>query len=185
MLAQFWELYALFFRVGAATFGGGHTMLPLLRREIVEQRAWMEDEQLIDYFALSQGLPGLVGINIAAFIGFHRRRVPGVIAAALGVASPCLIIISLIYFLLSGFQDDPYVRHALAGISVCVVALILNAILTMWKKGVRDLFGLLLFLAAFAVSAFTTFSPVPVVIICALLGVVVHPILVRRKEGQP
>ena len=53
MLRQLWELYGLFFRMGAVTFGGGYAMLPILRREIVEKRQWMTEEQIVDYYALS------------------------------------------------------------------------------------------------------------------------------------
>ena len=68
MLRQLWELYGLFFRMGAVTFGGGYAMLPILRREIVEKRQWMTEEQIVDYYALSQGLPGVITANVAVFI---------------------------------------------------------------------------------------------------------------------
>ena len=171
MLRSLLELYLIFFRMGAVTFGGGYTMLPILRREIVQKRNWMDEEAIIDYYALSQGLPGIIAVNVSVFIGYKRRRTLGAAAAALGIVSPCVLIITLIAAWLSGFQDNATVRHALAGISVCVGALILEAVLNMWKKGVKDGFGVALCFAILSISVFTRISPVVLVAVSALLGI--------------
>ena len=71
------EIYLMFFRMGAVTFGGGYAMLPILRREIIESRRWMDEEAIMDYYALSQGLPGIISVNVAVFIGYYRKKVPG------------------------------------------------------------------------------------------------------------
>lgn len=164
-------IYLLFFRMSAVTFGGGYAMLPILRREIVEHRGWMDEETIIDFYALSQGLPGIIAVNVSVFIGCRRRRVAGGIAAALGVVSPCIIIITIIAACLSNFQDNVYVQHALAGISVCVASLILDAVLGMWKKGVKDVFGVVVCFVMLALSTFTDISPILLVVTCALLGI--------------
>ena len=78
-------LYILFFRMGAVTFGGGYAMLPILRREIIQNHQWMDEETIMDYYALSQGLPGIIAINVSVFIGYRRRGIPGGVAAALGM----------------------------------------------------------------------------------------------------
>ena len=137
MLHDLLILYTLFFRMGAVTFGGGYAMLPILRREIVQKHKWMDEETIMDYYALSQGLPGIIAVNVSVFIGYKQRKVSGAVAAALGMVSPCIIIISIIAFFLSNFQDNVYVQHALAGISVCVAALILDAVISMWKRASR------------------------------------------------
>lgn len=174
MFSKLLGIYILFFRMGAVTFGGGYAMLPILRREIVQNRQWMDEETIMDFYALSQGLPGIIAINVSVFIGYRRHKILGSAAAALGMVSPCIIIISVIAFLLAGFQDNIYVQYALAGISVCVAALILDAVVSMWKKGVKDTFGILLCLVMLALSAFTKISPILLVIACALLGVAVN-----------
>ena len=171
MFSKLFDLYLLFFRMGAVTFGGGYAMLPILRREIVQARQWMDEETIMDFYALSQGLPGIIAVNVSVFIGYRQHKTPGAVAAALGMVSPCIFIISIIAFLLAGFQDNPYVQHALAGISVCVAALILDAGISMWKKGVKDVFGVLVCLIMLALSVFTKISPILLVIACALLGV--------------
>lgn len=180
MLRDLWTLYALFFRMGAVTFGGGYAMLPILRREIVQNRHWMEEETIMDYYALSQGLPGIIAVNVSVFIGYRRRGIPGAVAAALGMVSPCILIITIIAAFLSNFQENVYVQHALAGISVCVAALILDAVMSMWKKGVKDLFGIVLCLVMLVLSLFTDLSPILLIVACALLGVAAK----LRKTGE-
>ena len=108
---------------------------------------------------------------------------PGAVAAALGMVSPCIIIISIIAAFLSNFQDNPYVQNALAGISVCVAALILDAVVGMWKKGVKDAFGIVVCLVMLGLSVFTSISPILLVIACALLGIGAKSIK-RRKDGE-
>lgn len=184
MLKDFIEIYWKFFRMGAVTFGGGYAMLPILRREIVEKSKWMAEEEILDYYALSQGLPGIIAINVGTFIGYHHRKAPGAAAAALGVVSPSIIIITVIAMFLAGFKDNLYVRHALAAISVCVVALILDAVISMWKKGVKDKFGFVIFLAALGVSLFTKLSPVLLVIAAAVAGLIIRSVKRASEAGK-
>ena len=184
MFRELLEIYWKFFKMGAVTFGGGYAMLPILRREVVENSHWMEEEEILDYYALSQGLPGIIAINTGVFIGYHYKKTPGAIAAALGVVSPSVIIISIIAFFMAGFKDNVYVKHALAAISVCVVALILDSVINMWKKGVKDILGLVICLAALCVSLFTKISPVLLVIVCAVTGIVARALSRAKKTDE-
>lgn len=181
MLKELCAIYLLFFRMGAVTFGGGYAMLPILRREIIEKRGWMPEEEIMDYYALSQGLPGIIAINVSVFIGYKRRGVPGAAASALGMVSPCIVIISIIAFFLSNFQDNVYVRHALAGISVCVSALILDAVIGMWKKGVKDWVGMVICGVVLVLSVLTKLSPVVMVVASAAAGIAVRG---RKEKGS-
>ena len=183
MLKDLWTLYSLCFRMGAVTFGGGYAMLPILKRELVESRKWFDEETLMDYYALSQCLPGLIAVNVSVFVGYRRRGVAGAVAAALGMVSPCIIIISIIAFFLSNFKDNVYVKHALSGISICVAALILDAVLALWKKGVKDRTGLVICIAVLLLSVFTRLSPIIMVVGSALFGIVISVLRRKRMDG--
>ena len=172
------DLYLSFFKMGAVTFGGGYTMLPILKRECVENKRWVSDEQVMDFYAVSQGLPGIIAVNVAVFIGYHVRRTAGGIAAALGCVSPCIIIISIIAAFLTNFQDNIYVKEAMNGIAICVVALILDAVLGLWKKGVA------LCAAVFVLMEFTSVSPIPVIVGAALLGVVCKTLAAKKEAAR-
>lgn len=174
------QIYLKFFKIGAVTFGGGYAMLPILRREIVEKEGWVTEEEIMDFYAIGQSLPGIIAINVGGCIGYLRKKEAGAVAAALGVVSPCLIIITIIAAALSGFQDNVWVRHAMSAVSVCVCALILDSVMTMWKKGVKDKFGLALFLIMLFAMTFTKTNPVILVVLSAVTGIVIK----SRKEKQ-
>lgn len=182
MLKELFSFYMIFFRMSAVTFGGGYAMLPILRREFVDNLGWMDEETIMDYYALSQSLPGLIAVNVSVFIGYRYKGVIGAITAALGMVSPCLIIITAIAMFLSGFRDNIYVQRALAGVSVCVVALILQTVLGLWKKGVKDKLGIVIFAVIFALNLLTDISPVILVIGCGVVGIAAGAL--RKDKGE-
>ena len=175
------DIFTASFKVGLMTFGGGYAMLPILQREVVETRKWVTEEEVLDYYAIGQCLPGIIMVNTMIFIGQKRRGTLGGIAAALGTVCPALIIITIIAAVLSGFAEAPVVKSAFAGIRVCVCVLILNAVVKLWKKSVVDWKTLIIFIAVFACSVFFSVSPVIYVIAAALAGIIVKELGARKS----
>lgn len=175
------SLFLSFAKVGVMTFGGGYAMIPILEREIVENRKWASSEELMDYYAVGQCTPGVIAVNTATFIGYKIAGVPGGIAATLGVVFPSVVIICIIAGILTNFADIPAVKSAFAAIRVCVCVLIFNAVVKLWKGAVKDKAGLVLFLIVFVLSLFFDISPVVFVLFCALAGLVLTRTGVRGK----
>lgn len=165
------DMFLTFCRIGGLTFGGGYAMLPMLQKEVVESKRWAESEELMDYYAIGQCLPGLIAVNTAVFIGQKRRGVKGGVACALGVVFPSLVIITVIAAFIGGFADLPAVRNAFAGIRVCVCVLIYNAVVKLWKKAVVDKKALVIFLLILAGASFTEISPILYVLAAAAAGI--------------
>ncbi len=162
-LARLLRLFAAFARIGLFTFGGGYAMLPMLQKEVVEKHGWATEEDVLDFYAVGQCTPGVIAVNTATFIGCRLQGIPGAIAATLGVITPSLVIITAIAAFLRNFASEAIVRHAFGGIRVAVAALVLQAVVKLWKTGVKDILGFLLFAAAFAAVALGNVSPVFVV----------------------
>ena len=175
-------LFLLFARIGGLTFGGGYAMLPILQRELVERLHWVTEEELADYYAIGQCTPGIIAVNTATFIGTKRKGVIGGIVATLGVVFPSLVIISIIAAFLEGFADYPIVIHAFAGIRVCVCVLVLNAIISLWKKAVIDLPTLIIFLVVGIGSVFLNISAVLYVVAAGVAGIIIQ--LLKAKGGK-
>lgn len=171
MTKMLFELFTSFSKVGVMTFGGGYAMLPILQREVVDNRHWATDEELTDYFAIAQCTPGAIAVNTATFIGQKYCGVIGGIAATLGVVFPSLVIITLLAGVISTFSHLPAVINAFAGIRVCVCVLILNAVLKLWKSAVKGRLGLIIFCAVTLGSLFFDISPVIFVLISAAIGI--------------
>ena len=179
----YWDLFVSWFKMGLFTFGGGYAMLPMIQKEVIEKHQWATEDEVMDYYALGQCTPGIIAVNTATFIGYKIKGVMGGIVATFGVVAPSIIIISLISSLISNFSELEVVRHALKGIQVAVCVLMFVAIEKLLKKGVKDLPGILIFIAALALSLFTDLSTVIMVILAGLAGYVIF-VLGKRKYGE-
>ena len=123
------ELFLAFARIGGLTFGGGYAMLPMLQREVVENKKWATEAELMDYYAVGQCIPGVIAVNTAVFVGNKVRGLLGAIAASLGVISPSIAIIVAIAAFIQSFSELEIVQNAFAGIRVAVCVLILTAVM--------------------------------------------------------
>ena len=132
------QLFLTFAKVGVMTFGGGMAMLPILQREVVEHNGWATEEEIMDYYAMGQCLPGIIMVNTSVFVGRRHKGVAGGIVAGLGSAFPSLVIITVIAMFLTAFAEYPVVQNAFAGVRACVVVLIINAVVKLWKSAMVD-----------------------------------------------
>ena len=165
------DLFCTFFRIGAFTFGGGYAMLSLIQREVVENKKWSTDEEVLDYYAVAQCTPGVIAVNTATFVGYKQKGTLGAIFATVGVIFPSLIIISVIAAVLQNFMQYEIVQHIFGGIRVAVAVLIINAVITMGKKAIKDKLCVALAVLSFGVSViFPSVSPVFIVLAAALIG---------------
>ena len=180
-MKELFTMFWVFAKVGVMTFGGGYAMLPILEREIVKNRSWATEEELMDYFAIGQCTPGVIAVNTATFIGQKRKGIPGGIAATLGVVFPSLIIISLLAGVIEAFSHIEWVQHAFGGIRICVCVLICNAVVKLLKKAVIDWKTLIIFLLVAVGSTLTDLSPVIFVLVAAALGILIKVIEGRKK----
>ena len=174
------DLFLTFAKVGVMTFGGGYAMLPILQREMVENKRWAAEEELADYFAIGQCTPGVIAVNTATFVGQKLRGIAGGVVATLGVVFPSLVIISLLAGVISAFSHLVWVQHAFGGIRICVCILICNAVVKLYKKAVVDKLTLALFLVIALGSYFLPVSPVVFVVLSALVGIAVKNWGVRK-----
>ena len=173
------ELFLTFAKIGVMTFGGGMAMLPILEREVVQNKHWATEEELVDYFAIGQCTPGIIAVNTSTFIGQKQKGIPGGIVATLGVVFPSLVIITILAGLITNFAHLAWVQNAFAGIQVCVCVLILNAVLKLLKKSVVDKRTAVIFVIVLLGNMLLSVSPVWFVLLSALSGIVL-----KNLEGR-
>lgn len=170
-LKTLWELFSIFFKIGLCTFGGGIAMLPILERELVEKRNWVESNELLDYFAIGQSTPGIIAVNVATFVGYKRAKILGGCIATFGMVCPSLIIITVIALFISNFADIVWVQKALVGINVAVAAILTSAVFSFSKKSVKNVFGFFLLLVSFVLIFVFNVGTIWIILGSALLGV--------------
>lgn len=174
------DLFFTFCRIGGLTFGGGYAMLPIIQKEIVEEKKWATEEEVLDYYAVGQCTPGIIAVNTATFIGYKVHGIIGAIVTTLGVVFPSLIIITIIAALLKNFANYSIVQHAFSGIRVVVIALIVSAILKLAKTSIKNSTTLIIAIIAFILVAFVNLSPIYIVIAAACIGLILKFIRGRK-----
>ena len=107
----------------------GHDLLrlqteALIEREVVN-RGWLDKQDFMDLFAMTQSLPGIFAVNISIFVGYKLKKVTGSIVCAGGTILPSFCIILAIALFFNHFQDNIWVMKIFNGIRPAVVALIL------------------------------------------------------------
>lgn len=173
-MSELFDLFKTFCRIGGLTFGGGYAMLPMLEKEVVENKKWATSEELLDYYAVGQTTPGIIAVNTATFIGYKVRGFMGALFATMGVVFPSIVIIMIIATSLQNFSKYEIVQNAFSGIRVVVAVLILNAIIKLWKSSVIDKVGLFIFILIFICGAFLKISSIYIVIASAILGLIIN-----------
>ena len=177
------DLFLTFFKIGAFTFGGGYAMVPLIREEAVEKKKWISDEDMLDIIAIAESTPGPIAINSATFVGYKTAGVLGSACATLGVVLPSFLIIVLLGALLDKFSYLKPVKYAFFGIRAGVLALVLKALISMFKKCRKDVLGYILMAAAFVWVAVFGFSSIAILAICAAVGYLAYTVN-RRREAK-
>jgi len=177
------ELFWIFCKTGAVTFGGGYAMLPMFQNELVYKRHWVTEEEILDYYAIGQCTPGIIAVNTATFVGYKRKGVSGALIATAGIVFPSLVIITIIAAFIQNFADLEIVQNAFEGIRVAVSVLIANAVINLWKSGVKDKAGVFAFFVVLVMSLWFNLSPILIVIFAVLFGVIIMK--VKRRGERP
>lgn len=178
------NLFLVFFKIGAVTFGGGYAMIPILERELAVKRNWTTSEQLMDYYAIAQATPGIIAVNVATFIGYNKKGIAGAVIATAGVVTPSIIIISIIAHWIGNFSEIIWIQKALAGINVAVAALLTQAAFSFCKKAIKDLIGFALMFISFAVIFIWDVNPVFIIIFASAAGIALSPFYAKQQHEQ-
>ena len=167
------NLFFTFLKIGAFTFGGGYAMLPLIRASITENN-WMDDDQILNFIAVSESTPGPFAINVSTYVGMEAGGIFGSVLATLGVVLPSFIIILIVAKLYDKFKTNKYVQGAMSGLKPAVIGFIATAVLS---TGITVFFPTGIKLEVMGTFAFIT----SVIIFVSLLILAlkkVHPIII-------
>lgn len=168
---QLWPIFLTFLKIAPVTFGGGYAMIPVLEREAVHNKRWVEQEEIADVLAVSQTIPGAVALNAASFIGFRVAGIRGAIMAVVGMMLPTFLIVMGLATLLISFQDNVKVAAALQGMKPAVVAMIVYAGYRVSKTALTDKLTTAIAIVAAAVLLLQFVSPMLVILLGALAGI--------------
>ncbi|MDR1024554.1 MAG: chromate transporter [Treponema sp.] len=179
-MKEYWELFVVFLKMGVLTFGGGYAMIPVVERELINKKQWINMDEVMDYYTIAQITPGVIAVNLSTFVGCKRKGPLGGFLATLAFVLPGLSFITAIAIFLANFADLPAVKHAFTGIRVAVCALILDTVIKLVRQVFRDKKSVVISIIVFALSAVWSVSPMLLIIASGLLG-----LLVFRQKPLP
>ena len=179
-----WELAAVFSKVGLFTLGGGYAMIPLIDREVVQKRKWMEADEFYDILSIAQSSPGLLAVNISIFAGYRMRGRIGSVAAAIGTALPSFLIILAIALFFAGYRDNVYVDKIFKGIRPVVVALIAVPVVDMIQRSHLNIWRAIVAVATAALIIFLKVSPIYILLVFFACFFCARYIAQKKKREQ-
>lgn len=165
------RLFLIFVKIGAILLGGGYVILPIMTSEFVDKRGLVTHEDMIDYFALSQSLPGIIAANISMFIGYKLKGKWGAIIAMIGVTFIPFWCIVLLASALGALVNNNYVQGGLWGVGIAVIALIMLTVREMWQKSNKNGYFYTIYTLTLLTLIIFTPSPIQAILIFTALGV--------------
>lgn len=167
----YWQIFYTFAKIGLFTIGGGYAMLPLIQKEVVEQKQWISQSDFVDLIALSQSIPGVWTVNIAIFTGYRMKGNIGSIIAVIGAVLPSFIIILLIANFFQYYQNNPYITKIFKAIRPTIVALIAVSIFTTAKTVGINLKTVIISIVVTILIYCWGISPIYVVLLAIISGI--------------
>ncbi|HRR33322.1 MAG TPA: chromate transporter [Kiritimatiellia bacterium] len=164
------QIFVSFTKIGAVLFGGGYAMLPLLEREVVNRRKWCRFEEMADYYAMAQLVPGVVAVNTAMLIGHQLRGFWGTVAATLGVVAAPFFVILAYAVAFDQMRESQLLAGAMAGLRPAVAGLMLGVAYTMFMRSRKTKLGAGVALTAAFLTLGCGVSAVTVILLGVLAG---------------
>lgn len=177
------DLFFTFLKINSFTFGGGYTIVPVIRDEFVRGKELISEEEMLDLTALAQSGPGPMAINASILTGYRLRGPLGAIVSLSASALPCLVIITILYYIYDSVRDNALVNAAFSVMAGAISAVLVVTSWDMAKLAIKEhkIFGSLLFIAALLGEHFLNINAAIIILISGLVGLFVFSIC---KEAE-
>ncbi len=164
------QIFLVFLKTGAFSFGGVYSMLTFFQRELVDRRGWFTDDEFAEGVAIGQMTPGPPIVNTAIYFGYRLGGPAGGAAATAGVVLPGLMLVLVLGWLYLTYRGLPAVGSALGGVAAAVVGLLLSVIYRMGRRLVRIPADAVFAVSAFALIYFARLNPIALIAAAGAAG---------------
>ena len=164
------ELFWIFFKISLVLIGGGYVLLPISIEEFSNKRKLLSKEEIIDFFALSQCLPGVIVVKTATFIGYHLRGKSGDVVSLLGLMLPPFVAILVVANFIK--NASPILVELIDTVTIAVIVLIGASFFELAGVCLKNLFTYILFFITVSSFIFTDLPPVTIIILLTFFGVI-------------
>lgn len=167
--------------MGVQLLGGGYAIIPIMKKSVVEDKKWISDEELINFYALSQSIPGIIAANISIFTGYKLRGKRGAATALFGITTSPVITILIIAGMMNKILSAPLIDTIFGAVGIAVIILVYLTVKEMWSTSITDWFSVFIFVACLIASLFLNVAPATI-IVCAIFAGLIYAIVKRRSS---
>lgn len=165
------EIALSFAKTGVVAYGGGPSMVPILKAEVIDRKKWIDTDDFMDALAISNALPGPLVTKIAAIIGWQGAGIGGLLAALLGMVLPSAIAMLLLAGFVEQVSSEPMVASALRGLRPVVVAMLAYAAYDMAPSALKEQRTIALALISLTLMIYTGIHPALIIVMGAAIGI--------------
>lgn len=179
------SLFGQMLAVSAFTFGGGFAIVSLMKKRFVDEKHWLEEQEMLDIAALAQSSPGAIAVNAAILVGWRLGGAAGMAVCVLGAILPPVVLLCVLSFAYEAFATNRFVALALKGMQAGVAAVILDVVCDLGGKVMqgRQPLHLAVMVLAFAAAWLLDVNVALIVLGAAAVGVVVALLRHGRRKG--
>jgi chromate transporter len=178
------EVATLFLRLGFTAFGGPAAHISLFHDEIVRRRGWLTEEQYLDLLGATNLIPGPNSTEMAIHLGKQRAGWPGFFAAGIGFIAPAMLIVMALAWAYVRFGQLPVAQSLLLAIQPVVIVIILQALILLGKKGMKDKVTGVISVATFSLALLGV-NELALLFGGGVVGLVIYLGLRRRQGALP
>ena len=175
------KLFLIYVKIGAILLGGGYVILPIIINEFSEKRNLLSKDEVIEFYTLSQSLPGIVAANVSMFMGYKLRGKSGAIAAMTGVIFIPFWIIVVLASLINTLAQNIYIQGALEGVEVAVICLIILTVRELWQNSSKDWYYYIILLISLVFLEIFHLTPIQTILLAVFIGLLIKKILKEVK----
>ena len=182
MKVSLFKMFLVFLKIGTLLLGGCYVIVPLLNNELVEKNNWITKEDVVDFYAMGQCVPGIIAINTTLFIGYKLRGKTGALAAFFGLILPPFLAIIFLASVLMKLSDNIVMNDIFWGVNIAIVILMFLTVKEVWNTSIVDKFTLFLFSLILILSVIGV-SPSISIVLAGILGVI-YNLIKKIKEDK-
>jgi chromate transporter len=170
------KLFISFFKVGALSFGGAYSLIPVIESETVIRHSWLTADEFLKVLGMVEIIPGAISIKFATYTGYKAAGIPGAIVANLGNLTCPVILISIVAYTYSYIEKHEYIMNAFKGIKFAVLGMILAIVYQYFIKNYADWSNIIFLVLGFGLTIFFRLNPVYIIGISGLLAMLIYKI---------
>jgi len=178
------KLFTSAFYISAFAFGGGYVIIPLMKKKLVDDLQWIEEDEMLNITAIAQSSPGAVAVNAAILLGYRVAGVSGAFVTILGTVLPPLITLSVISIFYTAFRNNTVVNAVLKGMQAGVAAVIADVVLNTGRNVLKqkDKVSSVIMVGAFIAAFFLKINVIYIILVCGYIGAVKTLILMEKIQ---